>query len=162
MLPIVGITHDRHSHYSLAMDTANAPQRLRVLPSWLLGQAAAESRRAVGVVLDAEWVHRSQYALLASLEEFGQQSQADLSDRSGLDRSDVVRWVDELEAAGLVGRERDPADRRRNVISMTAAGRRRLKTLDRQLTEAQGVFLGALSPVERDRLVALLGRLLGL
>lgn len=144
------------------MDSANAPERLRAMPSWLVGQVAALSRRVVGDVLEAEGLHRSQYALLASLEEFGPVSQAELSDRSGLDRSDVVRWVDELEAAGLLGRTRDPGDRRRNVIALTVAGRRRLRQLDAVLARAQASFLDPLTPAERDRLVALLGRVLGL
>ena len=144
------------------MDTANAPRRLQSMPTWLVGQVAVESRRVVGEALEAEGVNRSQYALLASLEEFGAVSQAELSDRSGLDRSDVVRWVDELEVAGLVARTRDAGDRRRNVISLTAAGRRRLKALDGVLAKVQTAFLGALTATERDRLVALLGRVLGL
>lgn len=144
------------------MDSASAPQRLRAMPSWLVGQVAAQSRRAVGEVLDAEGLHRSQYALMASLEEFGPLSQADLSDRSGLDRSDVVRWVDELEAAGLVERTRDPGDRRRNMISLTALGRRRLKQLDSALAKAQTAFLAELSVAERQRLVGLLAKALGL
>ena len=142
------------------MNIETAPERLRRLPSWLLAQAAIESRRSVGEVLDAQGVHRSQYALLASIEEYGPLSQADLSDRSGLDRSDVVRWVDELEAAALVQRTRDPLDRRRNAVTLTAAGRRRLKQLDGVLAKAQSAFLSELSPAQQRNLVELLSALL--
>ena len=65
------------------MDVENAPDRLRSLPSWLLGQASMEARRIVGGVLTAEGLHRSQYALLSSLEQFGPLSQTELSERSG-------------------------------------------------------------------------------
>jgi DNA-binding MarR family transcriptional regulator len=144
------------------MDVDNAPNRLRSLPSWLLGQAAIEGRRVVGDVLAGEGLHRSQYALMASLEEFGPLSQTALSERSGLDRSDVVRWVDGLAARGLVQRTRDPRDRRRNTISITREGRRRLQELDAQLDRAQHDLLGTLSDEERKLLILLLGRLLGL
>jgi DNA-binding MarR family transcriptional regulator len=143
------------------VDIDNAPNRLRSLPSWLLGQAAVEARRVVGDVLAREGLHRSQYALMASLEEFGPLSQTELSDRSGLDRSDVVRWVDGLAERGLVERTRDPGDRRRNVISITRQGLHRLEELDAQIGRAQQDLLKTLSEEERKQLILLLGRLLG-
>lgn len=142
------------------MDVENAPSRLRRLPSWLLGQASVRSRRVVGDVLTDQGTHRSQYALLAGLDEFGPASQAELSEHSGLDRSDVVRWVDELVAQKLARREQDPADRRRNVVTLTATGRRRLAVLDQRIDEAQQELLAGLSADERRQLVALLGKLL--
>jgi len=143
------------------MDVENAPQRLRALPSWLLGQVSHEARRTVGEVLAKAGLHRSQYALLAALEEFGEQSQTALSERSGLDRSDVVRWVDDLVGQRLVERTQDPGDRRRNVVSITDRGRERLKHLDAQLKRAQTELLAALTVAERARLVEMLGRVLG-
>jgi MarR family transcriptional regulator, lower aerobic nicotinate degradation pathway regulator len=144
------------------VDVERAPSRLRSLPSWLLGQAAAEARRVVSDVLTEQGAHRSQFALLAVLDEFGPLSQTALSERSGLDRSDVVRWVDELAADKLVRRSQDPDDRRRNVVTITAAGRRRLDTLHVHLSRAQRDLLSPLSDEERAQLVALLGRILGL
>jgi DNA-binding MarR family transcriptional regulator len=142
------------------MDPQSAPDRLRALPSWLLGQASARARRVVGEVLADEGLHRSQFALMASLEQFGSLSQSALSERSGLDRSDVVRWIDDLAGQGLVERSQDPTDRRRNVISLTDQGRRRLTDLDLKLNRAQQELLTALTPDERAQLVQLLGRVL--
>ena len=144
------------------MDVQQAPSRLRSLPSWLLGQASVRAQRVVNEVLTGQGAHRSQFALLAVLDEFGPLSQTALSERSGLDRSDVVRWVDELVADKLVRRSQDPDDRRRNLVTITAAGRRRLDALHIELRQAQRDLLSALSDEERDQLVALLGRLLGL
>jgi len=145
------------------MDIENAPDRLRSLASWLLGQLTIESRRVVGEVLAEQGgLHRSQYALLASLEQFGPLSQTALSERGGLDRSDVVRMIDDLAERGLVERTRDPSDRRRNVVSITAPGRRLLTKLDVQLGRAQDRLLQALSAKDRAQLVRLLGRALGL
>jgi DNA-binding MarR family transcriptional regulator len=142
------------------VDVDSAPDRLRRLPSWLLGQLTVEARRVVGEVLGGHGLHRSQYALLAALEQFGPQSQAQLSERSGLDRSDVVRWVDELAARRLLVRRGDPDDRRRNVVSISAAGRRLLDKLDAEIGAAQDRLLGALSARERKQLVTLLSRAL--
>lgn len=144
------------------MDLDRAPDRLRTLPSFLLNQAALEARRVVAETFAGEGLYRSQFALLAALAEFGPQSQAELSSRGGLDRSDVVRLVDDLVEQGLVRRTQDPADRRRNVISLNQSGRRRLRTLERKVDAAQEKLLRSLTPAERTQLVELLGRLLGL
>src|SRR5262249_26863647 len=103
---------------------------------------------------------RSEYALLAGLDEFGPQSQTELSERSGLDRSDIVRWVDDLVARKLVRRTQDPDDRRRNVITLTASGRRRLETLRRAVEVAHQRLRRGRSTADRRQLVTLLGRLI--
>ncbi|BEP12252.1 MarR family winged helix-turn-helix transcriptional regulator [Acidothermaceae bacterium B102] len=144
------------------MDTETAPRRLQRLPSWLLGQANVEARRVVSEVLAQEDLHRSGYALMATLEEFDPLSQTELADRSGHDRSDVVRLVDELEKAALVKRDRDPEDRRRNVVTITPAGRRRLVALDAALVGAQDQLTARLTPSERKQLVTLLAKLVGI
>jgi DNA-binding MarR family transcriptional regulator len=144
------------------MDVHGAPDRLRALPSWLIGQAGLEVRRVVGGAMTAASFHRADYALLAAIEQFGPLSQTELAERSGQDRSDVVRRVDDLAGRGLLKRDQDPADRRRNLISITAPGRRALDDVERTLQAAQARLLHALSPAERQQLVGLLERLLGL
>lgn len=130
------------------------------MPSWLLGQLALEARRVGGEVLAGHRLRHGHYALLASLEEFGPLSQSVLSDRSGLDRGDVVRWIDDLETRRLVARRRDPADRRRNTVAITGTGRRLLGKMDAELRAAQSRLLRALSATEQAQLVALLTRTL--
>jgi DNA-binding MarR family transcriptional regulator len=50
-------------------------------------------------------------------------SQQSLASSIGLDKSTMVATVDELEAAGLVERRPDPADRRVRLVAVTDAGR---------------------------------------
>jgi DNA-binding MarR family transcriptional regulator len=138
------------------VDAASAPERLRVLPSWLLAQTALVAQQRVGARLAAVDAHRSHYGLLAALAEGGPASQADLGRRIGLDRSDMVALVDGLAEAGQVRRAPDPADRRRNTVSLTAAGRRRLKQLDQVVAAAQDELLAGLSDRQRSQFVRLL------
>ena len=102
---------------------------------------------------------RYHYVLLAALDEGGAASQADLSRSTAIDRSDMVAAVNELAGRGLVERSPDPDDRRRNVVSLTDAGRRYLQKLDRLLDRAQDDLLAPLSPAERRQLVDLLTRI---
>jgi DNA-binding MarR family transcriptional regulator len=130
------------------------------LPSWLLTQTAAHAHRLVTegfASLDARGYH---YRLLAALAQLGPASQAELGRRSGIHLSDMVTAVNELTDRGLVSRDPDPADRRRNVISLTAAGKRQLRRLEKRLTETQDELLAPLSPAQRQQLIDLLSTVL--
>ncbi|UCM87415.1 MarR family winged helix-turn-helix transcriptional regulator [Streptomyces marincola] len=143
------------------MDTEHTtpPQRLRTLPSRLTNQAALAANRIVDRALAGADSRRYHYALLAALEEYGPASQAALGLRTGIDRSDVVATVNDLAERHLLDRAPDPRDRRRNVISITAAGRDRLAHLDRLLAAAQDEFLAPLPAADRHALTGLLTRL---
>jgi DNA-binding MarR family transcriptional regulator len=138
-----------------------APARLRSLPSWLLNQAALPANRLVTDALAGAGTRRHHYSLLAALDENGPASQADLSRRTTIDRSDMVATVNELAERGMVERTPDPTDRRRNLVAITPAGRRLLRRLDRLLAGVQEEFLSPLSAKERAQLVRLLTRIVG-
>jgi len=90
------------------------------------------------------------------LDEFGPASQIDLGRRCGIDRSDMVALLNTLAADDLVARSKDPDDRRRNVITLTSAGRRRLRRLDGVIAGLEDELLAPLSERERRELVRLL------
>jgi DNA-binding MarR family transcriptional regulator len=98
--------------------------------------------------------------VLASLQEFGPGSQATLSRRTGIFRSDMVGVLNELSERDFVERAADPDDRRRNVITITAQGRRHLRRLDKTLDDLHEELLAPLTFAEMDQLVDLLARLL--
>ncbi|GAB2949027.1 hypothetical protein GCM10027280_42070 [Micromonospora polyrhachis] len=136
------------------------PARWEGLPSWLLTQTAGHAHRLVSDGFSAVGARGYHYRLLATLEKLGPASQATLGRRSGIHLSDMVATINELADRELVERAPDPADRRRNVISLTAAGKRQLRRLEKQLAETQDELLAPLSPEERQRLTELLSRLL--
>jgi DNA-binding MarR family transcriptional regulator len=140
------------------MEISSTPRRLRTLPSWLLNQAALPAQRLVADALHAVGAHRSHYALLAALEEFGPDSQIALGRRIGVDRSDMVALVNALDNAGAVRRDADADDRRRNIITITPAGRRRLAVLERRVDAVEDDLLAPLTPRQRADLVDLLTR----
>lgn len=136
------------------------PDRLRRRASRLLSQMSAHSDRLMTEGLAHVDARKWHYAVLASLQEHGPGSQATLSRRTGIYRSDMVGVLNELAERGLVERAPDPGDRRRNVITITAAGRRHLRRLDTVLDDLHEELLAPLLPAERDQLVRLLTRLL--
>jgi DNA-binding MarR family transcriptional regulator len=96
---------------------------------------------------------------LSSLADEGEASQAELSRRTGIDPSDVVATLNDLSARGYVARTRDAADRRRNVVSLTRAGRAELRRVDSVVAEIQERFLAPLTATERRQLVQMLTKL---
>jgi DNA-binding MarR family transcriptional regulator len=132
--------------------------RLARLPSRLLGQAALRADRLVAAALAQEGVRRHHYAVLATLADHGPASQAELGRRLWIDRSDMHAVLADLEAAGLVSRQRDADDRRRNVVAVTAAAAPALARLDARVAAAQEELLAALDGAQREQLLDLLGR----
>jgi DNA-binding MarR family transcriptional regulator len=142
------------------MQMDQAPARLRRKPSWLINHVSARAHRRVGETMAAAGGHAYHFAILAALDEFGPDSQVQIGQRCGIDQSDMATMLNALVEQGHVARAPDPADRRRNLITLTAAGRRRLEELDTTLTEVQTDILHALSAAERDTLTMLLTRIL--
>ena len=136
------------------------PARLKAKSTWLISQVAARSHGLLTERLAAAGARGYHYRLLAALAEFGPSSQASLGRRTRMDRSDVVAAVSELAAQGLVERAADPADRRRNVVTLTPRGTARLERLDQVLAAVQDELLAPLSGAERAELARLLTRVL--
>jgi DNA-binding MarR family transcriptional regulator len=136
------------------------PARLTQKPTWLISQTSMHAHRLLTDGLAAAGSRGYHYRLLAALQEFGPASQARLGRRTGMDRSDVVAALNELAGHGLVERAPDPADRRRNIITITPAGAAHLRRLDSLLDDVQDELLAPLSPAERQQLIHLLTRVL--
>ena len=136
------------------------PAVLTQKPSWLVSEVSRVAHRLLTGKLATAGSRGYHYRLLAALQEFGPASQATLGRRTGMDRSDVVAAVNELVGRGLADRSPDPADGRRNIITITPAGTAHLRRLEELLDDVQNELLAPLSPAERQQLIHLLTRIL--
>lgn len=82
-----------------------------------------------------EAVDELTYPVLSGLARTGPCSAAALAPDVGLDRSGVTRRASRLEAAGLVRRAPDPADRRATLLALTDEGERTVEELRRRLSD---------------------------
>jgi DNA-binding MarR family transcriptional regulator len=142
-------------------ERATAPSRIRDRPTWLISRAYARSHGLLndGFAANGSGLRSYHYRLLAALEEWGPIGQAALGRRTGVDRSDVVSVLDDLERLGLTKRTVDPTNRRRNIVSITPAGSDQLGALDEVIDQVQERVLEPLSANERRQLTKLLGKL---
>jgi DNA-binding MarR family transcriptional regulator len=134
------------------------PARVADQPTWLISRAYARSNALLNAAFEehGDGLRKYHYRLLAAVEEFGPASQAELGRGASLDRSDVVAVLDELQQRGLVERATDPRDRRRNIVSITAAGSRQLRAFDDVIAAVQVELLEPLSPTGRKQFTKLL------
>jgi DNA-binding MarR family transcriptional regulator len=146
-----------------AAEPTGPPARIRDRITWLISRNYMRSNALLneGFAADGSGLRSYHYRLLAALEEWGPRSQAELGRSTAVDRSDVVSVLAELEQRGLVKRTVDPANRRRNIVSITPAGLRQLRKLDGVIEQIQAQVLEPLSSGERRQLAMLLHKLLG-
>ena len=96
------------------------------------------------------------HAILALLEGSAPETQAEIADALGYDRGTMVGLLDELEEQKLVERKRDPDDRRRHLVRITADGKRTLGKLRALSKRLEDEFLAPLDTEQREQLHALL------
>lgn len=96
------------------------------------------------------------WKLLAHLVRRGQLTQSELAVLTAQHPAGVSRLLDELEKEGYVSRRRDPGDRRRVHVVVSARGKRRFEARRPDVMEAVDHALGPLSESERRLLRDLL------
>jgi DNA-binding MarR family transcriptional regulator len=108
----------------------------------------------------ARWQLRpQQFAILSTLRAAGETSQQQLCQTLGIDSGNMVELVDGLEALGCARRTRDPRDRRRQLLTLTAAGEQQVAEISAAVADYNARFLQPLGPAEQAALVASLTKL---
>jgi len=97
---------------------------------------------------------------LSFLNDHDGAPQQALGDALCVDANNLVLLLNELEAAELAERRRDPLDRRRHLVHITAKGRRALDHAERAQESVEDQVLATLSAEERATLRGLLARAL--
>lgn len=140
----------------MSADTPQLHDRL----GYLLKHAQLRLAEHAGPALERFGVTGRDLAVLTVLGEAAPLSQQQAAARLGIDRTTMVELIDQLEGRGLVTRSTDPGDRRRNLVHLTADGRRVLSEGAKASRDAESAFLEALEPAEAEQFRKFLKRLL--
>ena len=97
-------------------------------------------------------------AALVQLRDAGAVSQQALGTTLDIDASNLVVLLNDLEVEGLISRRRDPEDRRRHVVEITAAGTALVDEVMRTAELVEDQFFASLDEDERVTLRELLCR----
>ena len=135
------------------------PEELVGSATFLLKRLGFAAKEQAMKAYEEVGLHPYHHAVLVALSEGSHETQGAIADALGYDRGQLVGLLDELEERGLVERRRDPKDRRRHLVLITAQGKRTLRTLRALARQLEGEFLEPLSDKERAELHSLLLRL---
>ena len=128
----------------------------RSRPGLLLALLGQEAMRRLRAAHTAQNLKPRQFQVLGLLHDHGGLAQRELMQEMDVDPSILVTLLNPLEADGLVARERDPADRRRHLVTLTRAGERALVSASRAQKKTEDALFASLDDEQRERLGALL------
>lgn len=121
-----------------------------------LRQASREMVRELGflqnVFTPAGMPHSHCHTLMET-EKYGSLNQNELSERLCLDKSSSSRIVTQLSDQGLLSVHPDPEDKRRKLLSLTDAGRERLRHIHVEANTQVQSALEQLDPTEREQVL---------
>jgi DNA-binding MarR family transcriptional regulator len=129
-------------------------ERMAGYTGYLARLAAQRAAGVVQAVLPPGRTPRD-LAILCVLAE-GPVSQVGLGNLLEVNRTVMISVIDELEAAGLVRRQRDPEDRRRYALRITEAGVAALECMREAVGGADRAFTAAVGEAGARRLMRLL------
>jgi DNA-binding MarR family transcriptional regulator len=130
----------------------------RSRPGLMLALLGAEAMRRLREAHTAHDLSPRQFQILGLLHDRGVLGQGELGRLTGVAPSILVALLNPLEAAHLVQRQRDPADRRRHVVALTDTGRARFDRASQAQYDVEDTLFAALSPAQREQLRDLLTR----
>lgn len=116
---------------------AEIPSLLLESPSFQLERLRRRTRDEVEATLAEKSTGLREYWVLTCLVAADAASQASLCELLAIDASDMVRLIDALEQRNWVKRERDPKDRRRQIVTSTKKGKNAHAELAKLVTEAE-------------------------
>jgi DNA-binding MarR family transcriptional regulator len=112
---------------------------------YLVKQVELALRAQLDELLRPAGVTASQFTALTALERQSNLTSAQLARSSFVTAQSMADMVTSLEEQGMLARRRDPADRRRLVLSLTARGRRLLERFRPKVAALETQMLGTLS-----------------
>src|SRR6266576_512811 len=127
--------------------------------AFLLVQLGFQAGRQFGERLTPLGLEQRQAGMLVRLAADEGKSQQSIAALLGINATQMVFLVDELERLGLVERRRNPADRRSHALYLTGPGQAMLARVRAVTADHEASITAGLTAEERDQLLTLLRRI---
>jgi DNA-binding MarR family transcriptional regulator len=144
-----------HSDKIFLMSTSAAGKQV----GFLLARHGRIMNTRLRQALDSSGLSPRHAVLLCRLDESGPLSQQGLIDTLSIDASGLVAVLNDLEREGLAERRRDPADRRRHIVEITADGKRAVASIEVAVADVEREAFAGFSADELSQLHGLLSRI---
>lgn len=143
------------------MDHINDTTTLDHATAYIIYRSARLLRYHLNSFLQRAEVNISveQWFILFRLHEQDGRSQSELADQKLGDYPNITRLVDGLQKRGLVSRQRDAQDRRKQLIYLTSAGQELLSILLPLVVEERKKVFAGISDEEIAQLADVLKRI---
>ena len=133
--------------------SGDLPSNLSLHMGFLLNKAAQKIKQLGDQSIESYGITTQHLGILIYLNEYSVASQIEIGKALLIDRTTMVKMIDELEKVGYVKREKDPQDRRRHKIITTAKGSNQLPIFVQMMKDIEEEFLSPLSNTRRLQLL---------
>ena len=127
---------------------------------FLINKAAQSVVARSDALLEPFGINSRHYGILYVIVQEPGLPQKAIGEKLRIDRTTMVKLVDDLEKLGLVQRQKDPNDRRAYALSLSALGEEKLPDISQHVQQAEALILASLTPEEIQQLLAILIKLL--
>jgi DNA-binding MarR family transcriptional regulator len=146
------VSADRSSR----IEAEPAPPPYRRVPAYLIRRLQMISTAIIAEEFEGEDMPVSQWAVLSMVDNHPGIDQSRLAEVVSIDKTNTGRWVDQLEAKGLVERRPNDSDRRVWMLRCTPLGHKTRKRLRPRALATQERLLSCLEPADRELFIDLM------
>jgi DNA-binding MarR family transcriptional regulator len=135
---------------------ATAPGIAKRWPTLLMIKLGRITMHRFTEALEPFGIRPRHLAALIELRDHRELTQQSLCGQLHLDPTNLVAILNELEKRGYATRRRDPEDRRRHLVEVSAKGLAVIEKVSEVMDGVEDELLDGLVPAEREQLEALL------
>ena len=95
------------------------------------------------------------YGTLLAIHSYPNLTQVKLGEELNLDRTTIGQLIDQLEEKNFVARERNPKDRRQNILVLTSKGKKAVKEMWQEMRAVEMAVIANLSDNQKATFLAI-------
>lgn len=136
---------------------------IKIEESWgfQISKIGQEMAAQFGDHLKKEGLESRHYGILLTIYNADQLTQITIAERLSIDRTTVGQFIDQLEQRHFVERLRNPADRRQNVLSLTAKGEKLVESMWTEMRTTEIKVISHLSNLQKETLLTIAKQIKG-